>query len=95
MQPIIPEPWTLGVRLQAEPESTYQVAIAPGSVVDGRTIEELANLVGNVWVSMVVREGVLLPARGDTRLRAGDLVTLLIDEDSSHEVAMFTEPEGA
>jgi potassium/hydrogen antiporter len=95
MQPIIPEPWTLGVRLQAEPESTYQVAIAPGSVVDGRTIEELANLVGNVWVSMVVREGVLLPARGDTRLRAGDLVTLLIDEDSSHEVAMFTEPKGA
>jgi cell volume regulation protein A len=95
MQPIRPEPWTLGVRLQAEPDTAYQVAIAPGSVVDGRTIEEIANLVGNVWVSMVVREGVLLPARGDTQLRAGDLVTLLIDEDSSHEVAMFNEPERA
>jgi hypothetical protein len=32
--------------------------------------------------------------RGDTRLRAGDLVTLLIDEDSSHEVAMFNKPGG-
>jgi cell volume regulation protein A len=95
MQPIRPEPWTLAVRLQAEPDSAYQVAIAPGSVVDGRTIEEIANLVGNVWVSMVVREGVLLPARGDTQLQAGDMVTLLMDEDSSHEVAMFTESDRA
>ena len=92
MQPIRPEPWTVGVRLQAEPDTAYQVAIAPGSVVDGRTVEEVADLVGNVWISMVVRDGVLLPARGDTQLRAGDLVTLLIDEDSSHEVAMFTKP---
>jgi Trk K+ transport system NAD-binding subunit len=44
---------------------------------------------------MVVRDGVLFPARADTRLRAGDLVTLLIDEDSSHEVAMFTKADGA
>jgi potassium/hydrogen antiporter len=95
MQPIRPEPWTLAVRLQAEPDTAYQVAIAPGSVVDGRTVEEIANLFGNVWVSMVVREGVLLPTRGDTQLRAGDMVTLLIDEDSSHEVAMFTEPDRA
>ena len=93
MQPIRPEPWTLAVRLKAEPDTAYQVAIAPGSVVDGRTVEEVANLFGNVWISMVVRDGVLLPARGDTQLRAGDVVTLLIDEDSSHEVAMFTEPD--
>jgi potassium/hydrogen antiporter len=95
MQPIRPEPWTLAVRLQTEPDTAYQVAIAPGSVVDGRTVEEIADLVGNVWISMIVRAGVLLPARGDTRLRAGDLVTLLIDEDSSHEVAMFTERDRA
>jgi potassium/hydrogen antiporter len=95
MQPIRPEPWTLGVRLQTEPDTAYQVAVAPGSVVDGRTVAELADLVGNVWISIVVRDGVLLPVRGDTQLRAGDLVTLLIDEDSSHEVAMFTKPGGA
>jgi len=95
MQPVRPEPWTLGVRLRAEPDTAYQVAIGPGSVVDGRTVEQIANLVGNVWISMVVRDGVLLPVRGDTQLQAGDLVTLLIDEDSSHEVAMFTEPDRA
>jgi hypothetical protein len=44
---------------------------------------------------MVVRDGALLPVRGDIRLRVGDLVTLLIDEDSSYEVAMFDKPGGA
>jgi potassium/hydrogen antiporter len=95
MQPIRPEPWAVGVQLQTEPDSAYQVAIAPGSVVDGRTVADIADLAGNVWISMVVRDGALLPVRGDTRLRAGDLVTLLIDEDSSHEVAMFNKPDGA
>jgi cell volume regulation protein A len=95
MQPVRPEPWSVGVRLRAEPETAYQVAVATGSVVDGRTVADIANLVGNVWISMVVRDGTLLPVRGDTRLRAGDLVTLLIDEDSSHEVAMFDQPGGA
>jgi potassium/hydrogen antiporter len=95
MQPIRPEPWAVGVQLQTEPDSAYQVAIAPGSVVDGRTVADIADIAGNVWISMVVRDGALLPVRGDTRLRAGDLVTLLIDEDSSHEVAMFNKPDGA
>jgi potassium/hydrogen antiporter len=95
MQPIRPEPWAVGVQLQAEPDTAYQVAVASGSVVDGRTVDEIADLVGNVWISMVVRDGALLPVRGDTQLRAGDLVTLLIDEDSSHEVAMFNKPDGA
>jgi potassium/hydrogen antiporter len=95
MQPIRPEPWAVGVQLQTEPDSAYQVAIAPGSVVDGRTVADIAELAGNVWISMVVRDGVLLPVRGATRLKAGDLVTLLIEEDSSHEVAMFNKPGGA
>ena len=56
------------------------------------TVADIAELAGNVWISMVVRDGALLPVRADTRVRAGDLVTLLIDEDSSHEVAMFNKP---
>jgi cell volume regulation protein A len=95
MQPIRPQPWAVGVQLQTEPDTAYQVAVAPGSVVEGRTIADIADLAGNVWISMVVRDGALLPARGETRLRAGDLVTLLIDEDSSHEVAMFNRSRGA
>ena len=65
----------------------------PGLLVDGRTVEEVAELASNIWVSIVVRDGLLLPVRGDTRLRAGDMVTLLIDEDIPERVtAMFTKP---
>jgi potassium/hydrogen antiporter len=93
MQPLRPEPWTVGVRLRAEPETAHQVTIAAGSLVDGQTVEAVAELAGNVWISIVVRDGLLLPVRGDTELRAGDLVTLLIDEDLPQEVAgMFTLP---
>ncbi len=93
MQPVRPEPWAVGVRLRAEPETAHQITVADGSLVDGKTIEDLAELAGNIWISIVVRDGLLLPVHGDTQLRAGDLVTLLIDEDLPQEVAgMFTKP---
>jgi cell volume regulation protein A len=93
MQPLRPEPWAVGVRLRAEPETAHQVTVAAGSLADRQTVEAVAELAGNIWISIVVRDGLLLPVRGDTELRAGDLVTLLIDEDLSQEVAgMFTMP---
>jgi potassium/hydrogen antiporter len=93
MQPVRPEPWSVGVRLQTEPETAHQVSVAAGSLVDGRTVAEIAELAESLWISIVVRDGRLLPVRGDTQLRAGDMVTLLIDEDLSPEVAaMFTKP---
>ena len=87
MQPVRPEPGRSRSGLRLNRTLLIRSPWPPGSVVDGRTVDEVANLVGNVLISMVVRDGVLLPAHGDTRLQAGDLVTLLIDEDSSHEVA--------
>jgi len=93
MQPIRPEPWTMGVRLEAEPDTARQVRVAEGAVVVGRTVAEVADLASNIWISIVVRDGLLLPVLGDTELRAGDLVTLLIDGDVPDEVTeMFTEP---
>jgi len=56
-------------------------------------VAEIADLASNIWISIVVRDGLLLPVLGDTELRAGDLVTLLIDGDVPDEVTeMFTEP---
>ena len=93
MQSVRPEPWTMGVRLEAEPETARQVRVAKGAVVDGRTVAAVADLASNIWISIVVRDGLLLPVHGDTELRAGDLVTLLIDGDIPDEVTeMFTEP---
>jgi len=41
----------------------------------------------------VVRDGLLVPVHGDTQLRAGDMVTLLIDGDIPEEVTqMLTKP---
>jgi potassium/hydrogen antiporter len=92
MQPVTPEPWALGVRLQAEPGTAHQVGVAAGSAVDGRTVEEVAELASNVWISIVVREGLLVPVHGDTHLQAGDMVTLLIDGDLPEEVTeLFTK----
>jgi potassium/hydrogen antiporter len=93
MQRVKPEPWAVGVRLLAEPETAHQVSVTAGSAFDGRTVEELAELASNIWISIVVRDGLLVPVHGDTQLRAGDTVTLLIDGDIPEEVTqMLTKP---
>ena len=93
MQPIRPQPWAVDLRLRADPDTTHQVSVAAGSLVDGRTVEEVAEQASNIWISIVVRDGQLLPVRGDTRLRAGDMVTLLTDGDIPERVTeMFTKP---
>ena len=93
MQPVRPEPWAIDVRLRADPDTTHQVSVAAGSFADGHTVEEVAELASNIWISIVVRDGMLLPVRGDTRLRADDTVTLLTDGDIPERVTeMFTKP---
>jgi cell volume regulation protein A len=93
MQRVRPEPWAVGVRLQAEPDSAHQVNVAAGSTADGLTVEEIAELASDIWISIIVRDGQLLPVHGDTRLRAGDMLTLLIDGDSRQDVSkIFTQP---
>jgi Trk K+ transport system NAD-binding subunit len=93
MQPVKPEPWAVDVRLRVDPDTTHQVSVAAESFVDGRTVEEIAELASNVWISIVVRDGMLLPVHGDTQLHAGDMVTLLTDGDIPERVTeMFTKP---
>lgn len=81
MRMVEPEPWALGVRLRDEPAGVHRLTVAEGSPVDGRTIEDLADLSSDGWVSMVVRDGRLVPVRGDTTMRAGDLVVILADPE--------------
>src|SRR5215216_6035370 len=92
MQPVRPEPGAVGVRLQAEPDTAHQVSVAAGSAADGLTVEEVAERASDIWISIVVRDGQLLPVHGETQLQAGDLVTLLIDGGLPDEVTeMFTQ----
>lgn len=83
MRTVNTEPWALGVRLQDEPEGVDRFTVSAGSPADGRTIEELGNLPGDLWVSFVVRDQQLLKVRPDTTLLAGDDV-LVIAEPSDH-----------
>jgi cell volume regulation protein A len=96
MSRIEPEPWALGVRLRDEPEGVHRLTIGAGAPADGRTIAELTHLPGEVWVSFVVREGLLLQVDGDTRLLAGDEVLVLADPELHPMLAeTFDSPQAA
>lgn len=77
MRVVKPEPWPLGVRLRDEPGGVHRLTIKPGSAADGRTIDDLAGLPGGAWVSLIVRDGQLVPITGETRLQAADDVLVL------------------
>ena len=79
MRPVEPEPWALGVRLRDEPSGVHQLTVTAGSPADGRTVDELAGLPGEAWVSFIVRDGQLVPLKPGTRLRPGDDVLVQAD----------------
>jgi cell volume regulation protein A len=81
------EPWALGVRLQDEPDGVFRFSVVEHSGSDGRTIDELGDVLGGAWVSMVVRDGQLLPLGGDASLRAGDDVLVLASPDRRAQLA--------
>jgi potassium/hydrogen antiporter len=83
-----PEPWSLGVRFQEEPEGLHRYQVAAGSTVDGMTVDELP-CGEDVWVSFVIRGGRLVPVRSDTELLAGDEVLVLADDVAGLE-SLFT-----
>jgi cell volume regulation protein A len=87
-----PEPWSLGVRFQEEPAGLHRYEVAAGSAADGTTVGDLP-CGEDVWVSFVIRDGRLVPARGDTELRAGDEVLILAD-DVPDLAALFAEDGG-
>lgn len=75
------EPWALGVRLREEPQGVHRLRVATGSPADGATINDVTGRVGEIWVSIVVRDAQLVTVRDDTELQAGDDVVVLGDSD--------------
>ncbi len=80
------EPWALGVRLREEPDGVHRLRVAPGSPADGTTISDLADRVGSMWVSIVVRDAQLVTVSDDTELKAGDDVVVLADAELNDEL---------
>ncbi|MFJ5038905.1 cation:proton antiporter domain-containing protein [Streptomyces parvulus] len=83
------EPWALGVRLRDRPEGVARHLVEEGSPAESSTVEGLA-IGEDAWVSMVVREGRIVPVSGATRLRAGDEVLLITGEDENAIADLFT-----
>jgi cell volume regulation protein A len=82
MRVLEPEPWALGLRFRDEPTALHHYSITAGAPADGCTIAELA-LGDDTWISMINRNGALVPVRGGTVLQAGDEVLLLADPDTA------------
>jgi cell volume regulation protein A len=57
----------------------HRFTVAVGSAAEGRTIDAVADLVGDMWVSIVVRDRQLVPVQADTELHAADDVVILAD----------------
>ncbi len=72
-----PEPWSHIVRLRTDPHNIHQLTVAAGAPADGAELAALHELPDDAWVALLVRGGALLPARGDTQLRAGDSITVI------------------
>jgi cell volume regulation protein A len=90
MRTVQPEPWSLGMRFQAEPEGLHRYRVAPGSRADGSPIRDLP-LDEEMWISLVARDGLLVQVRGETVLRSGDEVLVLGDPAHGPD-ALFNQP---
>lgn len=87
------EPWAVGVRLREEPDGVHRLRVAAGSAADGTTISDLADQIGDLWVSIVVRDAKLVSVRENTQFRAGDDVVVLADPNLHDQlITAFSPP---
>jgi potassium/hydrogen antiporter len=90
LRTVEPEPWSLGIRFQEEPEDVHRFVVAAGSPAEDTTVEDLP-LPEDAWISIIIRDGRLVPAQEGTALRAGDEVLVLGSESYADELsAIFT-----
>ena len=76
LRTIEPEPWSLGVRFQEEPEDLHRLLVVAGSAADGTSVSDLP-LTENAWICLIIRGGRLVPVRARTVLQEGDELLVL------------------
>ncbi|HEY3718256.1 MAG TPA: cation:proton antiporter [Jatrophihabitantaceae bacterium] len=91
MRIVQPEPWAIGVRLRERPDSVHRLTVAPGSLADGRAIDDLDELPETAWISVVVRHGRLVPVNRSTTLRAGDQIIVLAEPELTDQLSDLFE----
>jgi cell volume regulation protein A len=86
------QPYAGGLRFRTAPRGLYRYTIMPGSAADGATVADLG-IGRQTWVSLVRRDGELLPVRRDTRLQPGDQVLAQGDRSDDLE-RLFHRQDG-
>ena len=81
-----PQPYAIGLRLRSAPDGLVRFTVDAGSPADGAEVGSLPTGEG-AWLSLVSRDGHLLPLRSGTRLAAGDEV--LAQGDSGEALERF------
>lgn len=76
-----PQPWAIGLRLRHAPDGLRRYTVAGGAPADGAAVAALCAGDASGWISMVSREGALVPLHDDTVLRAGDEVLAQVGDD--------------
>ena len=86
-------PWALDLRFSEQPGGVFRCVVEPGSAADGTSVAEL-DIGDNAWISVIRRQGQLLPVRGTTTLQHGDEV--LVQNDSTVDLGpLFRAAEGS
>ncbi len=76
MTEVEPRPWSIGVRVRDEPDSTRRHVVRGGSDEEGMSVRALHRR-DDVWVAIVVRDGRPVRVRPDTVLQDGDELLLI------------------
>ena len=92
MRTVQAEPWTLGVRLRHEPRGLRRYLVSPHAPAAGRPLSGL-DLDESVWVTLLIRDGKLVPIRSGTVLQPGDEVFALTDPDHGVDPAPLFDPD--
>jgi cell volume regulation protein A len=93
LRTIEPEPYALGVRFTDEPQALRRYVLQRGAPAEGTAIEDLV-LPESSWLSMVIRNGALIPVSGEVVLQAGDEIVALSDPESTDPGHLFTRSGG-
>ena len=92
MERVEPLPWSLGIRLRDQPTGACRYRVAAGAVADGSSVRDL-QFGDQIWISLIVRDGIAVPVSADTELAACDEVLVLADADVQGRVEQrFTTP---
>jgi cell volume regulation protein A len=90
MTTVDPQPWAVGVRLYDEPVGAQRFTVAAGSPAHGLAVQDLP---ADLWVSLLIRAGQLVPLTRHTVLRKADDVLVVADPNGPTEPrSMFDAP---